>query len=273
MKFNRQDIILKDGRKLYVYNFHNHSQQQKSLWNKVADQWKQNAQQIEQWMQPVTDLITKRIQNGIVVDLGCGAATIPIQNHVKVIGIDIAPKMLQTGMMAIAATLEQIPLQNNTCDAAISRMAFMLTQNPQQAFKETHRILKDNAIFSFAVWQSQRRNTWVQIPQKIILHILGIPLPQSDQPSAFRLSNRAEVRTLLKHAGFKNIKKTQTALPFFRQIGPFETWQFVKHHIAPIAAAFDKLTEQQQKQAQKEILNAYQKADLNAHADVWYAQK
>lgn len=104
-----------------------------------------------------------KLQKGeTVVDLGSGAgidaflSSKQVTDNGKVIGIDMTEKMLEkarknakdgnyTNVEFRKGDIEEnIPVDNKTVDAVISNCVINLVTNKTRAFKEVHRILKDD---------------------------------------------------------------------------------------------------------------------------------
>jgi ubiquinone/menaquinone biosynthesis C-methylase UbiE len=94
-----------------------------------------------------------------VLDLGCGAGldSILAARRVgpagKVIGVDMTEEMIAKAranaktlgvknVEFLHGNLEQLPLENETIDVAISNGVFNLCQDKQRALAETYRVLK-----------------------------------------------------------------------------------------------------------------------------------
>ena len=102
-----------------------------------------------------------------VVDLGSGAgndcfvARAEAGTTGRVIGIDMTETMIEKARKNAAkigfdnvefvlGELENIPLPENTADVVVSNCVFNLVPDKQQAFQETHRILKPEGHFSIS---------------------------------------------------------------------------------------------------------------------------
>jgi ArsR family transcriptional regulator len=90
----------------------------------------------------------------VVADLGCGtgAVTAQLAHHVKrVIGVDSSPAMLKAARKRIGdranvdllrADLSSVPLESNSCDAALLLLVLAYAPDPAPVLREASRILK-----------------------------------------------------------------------------------------------------------------------------------
>jgi SAM-dependent methyltransferase len=102
-----------------------------------------------------------------VLDLGCGAgvdvcvAALLVGESGKVIGVDITPLMVETAqrhaaqagfqnVQVVEATLESLPLEDESVDIIISNGAINLTSSKEKVFSEAFRVLRPEGKLYFA---------------------------------------------------------------------------------------------------------------------------
>jgi len=107
--------------------------------------------------------IAKIIDDGILLDLACGDGlfTVPLlQLGIKIIAMDISDKMLSllhkraenvgvnaANLVVCRANALDIPLTNNSVDAAIANSMLHLISKPELVVNEIHRVLKKGGKF------------------------------------------------------------------------------------------------------------------------------
>jgi ubiquinone/menaquinone biosynthesis C-methylase UbiE len=106
-------------------------------------------------------------QGATVLDIGCGAgfdlfcAARAVGPTGKVIGIDLTPEMVDRATVNLTragianveihnASVEQIPLPNETVDLVISNGVLNLSPDKERTFSEIARVLKPGGVLQFA---------------------------------------------------------------------------------------------------------------------------
>ena len=108
---------------------------------------------------PATLSLIKNIKNKKILDLGCGTGRhtrILKRGGAKVWGIDISPKMIEIAKSEIkgvdfkVGSVYKLPYKSNHFDIVIAGLVIHYFKNLDKAFKEIHRVLKNNGIFIFS---------------------------------------------------------------------------------------------------------------------------
>lgn len=118
---------------------------------------------IEDYYKLAARKIKEEINEGILLDLGCGDGlfAIPlVMENVKVIAGDISNKMLMIlkdklnklnldmkNISLIRMNAYDIPLIDNSVDAVIANSMLHLNSNPEKIIKEIYRVLKPNGKY------------------------------------------------------------------------------------------------------------------------------
>jgi SAM-dependent methyltransferase len=150
-----------------------------------------------------------------VLDLGSGAgfdcfiASGLVGESGKIIGIDFTPEMIKKAEMNaekgnyknvkfLLANIESIPLVSNSVDLIISNCVINLSENKQDVFKESFRILKEGGHLSVSdiVLEKVLPERVFEMLKKHINCFSGAV-------------KKSDFLQMLKNAGFKNIKITK----------------------------------------------------------------
>ena len=111
---------------------------------------------------------------------------------------------------------EWIDLPVASVDAVLCRWGYMLMADPPAALAETRRVLRPGGQLALAVWDALERNPWALLfAQELIERGLTPPPGESSerQPGPFALGSAEQVRELLEHAGFAEVRIEALDLP------------------------------------------------------------
>ena len=193
-------------------------------WNAVAQGWARWWPTFEQGGQALSDrLVTLAdVQPGdAVLDVATGigepavSAARVVEGHGRVIGIDQAPRMLETARgRAAERGLTQISFQlgdaealdfQDEFDAALSRWGLMLIPNPNAVLDGLHRALRPGARFAASVWSVPERVPFIHLVQTAIQEVLQPPAPSEDALGPFRLADPDRLQAMVEAQGFRGV--------------------------------------------------------------------
>lgn len=272
----KETHVIEGGRKLYMYTFDDNraAERQRRFWNTVADAWRNNQEEIEEWMLPVTRAMNDRIGNypRRALDVGSGAQPMSLPDKWRVVGVDPASEMISGGR-SVQGDSQQLPFQDAAFDAVVSRFAIMLACDPLGAFREAHRVLRLGGTITLAVWDTSEKNTWVSPAESILARSLDIRTPEPNEPSAYRLADPTEVAALLGEAGFRVVSTESVLLPYLNQRNADETFEFLLRFIGPIRTMFEKLPDERRAQVRAEAVAALDGVSRNGTAWIHHATR
>jgi enediyne biosynthesis protein CalE5 len=214
--------------------------------SQVAEAW----DKWEEWLEPCYQsfnnmLLEKaRIHSGqTVLDLGCGSGYPAllearcVGDHGKVFGLDIAENMITVARRRAAKLgltnvhfqshdIDTIPFPENYFEAATARFSLMFVDSPSKTLSEVFRVLKNGSTFCAAVWGDQALNP---LPRTIIEKYFEIPPTDPEHPGPFRFSSPGTLSSLMKTAGFVDVKEQEFPIK--------EVYKSGKHYLEHILEA------------------------------------
>lgn len=214
-------------------------------------------------------------------DLGFAAAQ-RVGGEGKVLCTDFSPEMVEAarrngeraGLSNVEFRVldaERMDLDDDSFDGVLCRWGYMLMADPATALAETRRVLRDGGTLAFAVWQTPDRNPWAAIPGMTLVQRGHMPPPEPGAPGIFAMGEADRVRELVTGAGFGD--PTVEELTFEWRYGADDLWDTLTRLAGPLAAAIEKLPEDEQRETRKAIEEAMadyrQNGELVAPAACW----
>lgn len=214
-------------------------------------------------------------------DLGFAAAQ-RVGEEGKVLCTDFSPEMVEAarrngeraGLSNVEFRVldaERMDLDDGSFDGVLCRWGYMLMADPAAALAETHRVLRNGGTLAFAVWQTPDRNPWAAIPGMTLVQRGHMPPPEPGAPGIFAMGEADRVRELVTGAGFGD--PTVEELTFEWRYGADDLWDTLTRLAGPLAAAIEKLPEDEQRETRKAIEEAMsdyrQNGELVAPAACW----
>lgn len=155
-------------------------------------------------------------ENILEIAAGTGQVTRNLVNtfpEAKITATDINSGMLDVGKRIVrsgnitwqAADACELPFEDNIFDAIICQFGVMFFPDKQKAMNEAYRVLKPGGQIVFNTWDSLENNRICKIPDDVINKIFPTD-PPPFYKTPFSMYDPAEIESLLKNAGFKDIK-------------------------------------------------------------------
>ena len=79
---------------------------------------------------------------------------------------------------------DSLPFENNSFDAAVSRLGVMFFPDPVAALREMLRVTKTEGTLSFAVWHESNANPFAYIVTDVVSRHMKTQPADPDGPSA-----------------------------------------------------------------------------------------
>jgi len=213
-------------------------------WNTLAQAWVDHEDPIETAHSPIRRALLDRAAlrpEETAMDLGCGsgALTLDAAERVgpkgRVIPFDIADAFVARVAERAKGVPQVSPLQGDAqtfdftdleCDAVISLFGTMFFPDPQVAFSNISRSLKEGGRIVFVTWAAPQHNPWFSVPGKALAEALPeMPKPDPAAPGPMAFANVEMVTDLLSRSGFADVAAEE-----------------VDTHLTPVGAAADITT-------------------------------
>lgn len=260
-------------------------------WDRMAPGWEDR----REWLLSFTGTINEWLVDQVgaqpgdsILDVAAGtgdlgfAAAQRVGEEGKVLCTDFSPEMVEAarrnGQSAGLSNVEfrvldaeRMDLDDGSFDGVLCRWGYMLMADPAAALAETRRVLRDGGTLAFAVWQTPDRNPWAAIPGMTLVQRGHMPPPEPGAPGIFAMGEADRVRELVTGAGFGD--PTVEELTFEWRYGADDLWDTLTRLAGPLAAAIEKLPEDEQRETRKAIEEAMsdyrQNGELVAPAACW----
>jgi len=155
------------------------------------------------------------------VGCGCGSTTLALAAAVgpggTVTGIDPSAAMLAVARDAAAAAgLTNVdfiegdagthPYRPHAYEVIFSRMGTMFFDEPEAAFTNLRRALRQGGRLGFVCWRSLEENTWTTEPRDAAAALVPLPpVADPDAPGPFSLARAERISSVLSHASFVEV--------------------------------------------------------------------
>jgi SAM-dependent methyltransferase len=131
------------------------------------------------------------------------------------------------------------PFPDDAFDVVISRHGAMFFGDPIAAFTNLARALRPSGRLVLLTWQPFERNEWLSAFFTALAAGREVPVPPSDAPSPFALSDPGRVRSLLSAAGFSDVHLEDLNEPMYFGSDPDDAFRFVSGQHAAMMRELD----------------------------------
>ncbi len=195
-------------------------------WQNAAEAWHRWGTAIEEWLGAATEemLTLANVQPGnrvLDVAAGAGGQTIAAAKRVgakgSVLATDLSSNILdyaaqeaqKAGLTNVETKVvdgEQVNLDPNSFDVAISRVGLIYFPDQHKALTHMREVLKPGGRVAAIVYSTGENNKFFSLPVSIIRRRAQLPPPLPGQPGPFSLGNPGVLEGLYKQAGFHDVQ-------------------------------------------------------------------
>ena len=202
-------------------------------WQEAAEAWNSWSGLLSDWLGPATEkmLDMAGVSTGSrVLDLAAGAgqqslvAARRVGASGHVLATDISPGILEyaaenarieglENVAVLEADGEELDLEPESLDAAISRLGLIYLPDQQKALKRVMAALRPGGRFAAIVYSTPEANGFFSKPVSIIRKRAQLPAPVPGQPGPFSLGAPGVLVGALEKAGFKDVEGHVASAP------------------------------------------------------------
>ena len=188
-----------------------------------------------------------------ILDAACGTGlpSLALAERVhpggKIVAVDASTSMVAAAMRIArsagvnniehrAMDLAKMEFADASFDAVTCKEGLMFCADPVQAASELRRVLKPNGHFAMSGWDEPEKNAFFMTIDQALSRFMPRPTPRAGSPGPFRLAPMSEFESVLRRAGFTEIK-TRTVEVLFEVQSTELHWMIVSDMSAPIEQA------------------------------------
>ncbi len=214
-------------------------------WRDSAKYWETHARTIQTMFAPVTSALIEEagiIEGDAVLDVagGPGEPSLTIAEKVGPAGFvmctDAVAEMVAAAESEAArrgvkniqfqqCQADSLPFENNSFDAAVSRLGVMFFPDPVAALREMLRVTKSEGALSFAVWHESNANPFAYIVTDVVSRHLKTQPTDPDAPGAFRFAEPGKLARVLAEAGAVHVRERLLKFQIEAPISREEFWE------------------------------------------------
>jgi ubiquinone/menaquinone biosynthesis C-methylase UbiE len=215
-------------------------------WRESAGYWQKHADTIHSMFAPVTQALIDDaaiMEGETVLDVAGGAGE-PSLTIAEIVGptgsvtyTDAAPEMVAaaqveaqrrglTRVLFRQCAADSLPFENNSFDAAVSRMGIMFFPDPLAALREMLRVTKREGVTSFAVWGKSELNPFFHAITNVVTRYCEVQTEADPNArDAFRFAEPGSLAGILKDAGAVHVKERVLKFDITAPISPAQFWE------------------------------------------------
>jgi SAM-dependent methyltransferase len=214
-------------------------------WRDSAKHWETHARTIQTMFAPVTSALIEEagiVEGDAVLDVagGPGEPSLTIAEKVGPAGFvmctDAVAEMVTAARSEAArrglknlqfqqCLADSLPFENNSFNAAVSRLGAMFFPDPVAALREILRVIKPESALSFVVWHEREANPFVYAVTDTVSRYIKMQPEDPDAPGAFRFAAPGKLARVLTEAGATNVRERLLKFRIEAPISREEFWE------------------------------------------------
>ena len=214
-------------------------------WHDSAKYWERHAPTIKTMFAPLTAALIEEAsinEGDAVLDIagGPGEPSLTIAEKVGPAGFvmctDAVAEMVAAAESEAARRgvknikfqqcyADSLPFENNSFDAAVSRLGAMFFPDPVAALSEMLRVTKPGGALSFVVWSESKANPFTYLVTDVVSRYLKTEPADPDAPTAFRFAEPGKLARVLTEVGAVNVRERLLNFRIEAPISRDEFWE------------------------------------------------
>ncbi|MDQ3802581.1 MAG: class I SAM-dependent methyltransferase [Acidobacteriota bacterium] len=213
-------------------------------WGESAPYWEKDAPTIRAMFSPLTRALIEEagIRQGLsVLDVagGPGEPALTIAEAVGPTGsvtcTDAVAEMVAaaqsearrrgvTNVEFRQCTADSLPFDDDSFDAAVSRLGAMFFPDPPAALREMLRVIKPGGALSLVVWDRDEQNPFFNAVSTVVSRYVETPPAAPGAADAFRFAEPGVLSGILGEAGAAGVRERPFEFRIAAPISPEEFW-------------------------------------------------
>ena len=153
---------------------------------------------------------------------------------------------------------ESLPFEDNTFDAAVSRLGVMFFPDVPAALIEMLRVVKPAGTLCFVVWGPSEINPFTNIVTKVMSRYVEMPPAGPDDPGAFRFAEKGRLAALLAQADATDVRERELNFRLEAPISVQQYWDLRSETSGTLREKLATLSEDEQRRVALEVQESAQ---------------
>ena len=196
-------------------------------------------------MSPVTEALVAAVDpqpSDEVLDLAGGTGDLAealAGRAARILTTDFSPAMVAAaerrgipGVEHQVMDMQALELPDDSFDAVVCRLGYMLVPDLTRALAETRRVLRPDGHLAFATWAPADRNPWATAYGPVLIERGLLEPPRPGEPGQFALSDPHTIEGHVREAGFASVAVDEVPVEY-----RFPDWEAYSRLVVGLAAS------------------------------------